>query len=142
MKSQDYTKIMQIKLFDMVNDAIEQIKSNQDMNNSLKVECCLTCHRVLEIYRLRSQAITFNSDNIVQKLNSIKVRLIDDWTEEDNKFILQIYKNSKSEDQIQYEINEIHLGKKDRIFQSEKKIAKQRFNSVHKCREISALTPT
>jgi hypothetical protein len=85
-----------------------------------QLKCCLTCHRVLQLYKLRYQALVFKSDNVSGDLFKLKCKLVNQWDMEDLRFLIHIYKNSKKEIDIKAEINKLQLNdsKKQRSVRS------------------------
>lgn len=43
----------------------------------MKVNCCLVCYRVLELYEMRHYALVFQSENTVKELKLLKLKAID-----------------------------------------------------------------
>lgn len=85
----------------------DEFVQSQDSQRVTLVKCCLTCHRVLQLYKLRYQALVFKSDNVSSDLFKLKCKLVNQWDMEDLRFLVHIYKNSKKEIDIKAEINKL-----------------------------------
>ena len=73
-------------------DLVEELELTPKKEEMIK--CCLACHRVLELYKQRNIALTFQQPNTVRKLQELKYRSISKWNLGDCMFVVQVYKEA------------------------------------------------
>ena len=57
-------------------------------------QVCFHCAKILELFKLRSQAITFPSSRTTSQLNLLKLKKTTYWTQEDVNFLIDLYAKS------------------------------------------------
>ena len=67
--------------------------------------CCLTCYKILELFKIRHYSLVFKSEKTMDDLNKLKTRLIDQWSRNHIEYLLKLYKNGKKDIIIMNEIN-------------------------------------
>lgn len=103
--------LVQFEKKDKVRDVEEDsmVTSLFEDEEQPNMTCCLTCYRVLQLYKLRYQALVFKSDNVLDILFKLKCKLVTQWEMEDLKFLVNLYKHSKKEIDIKTEINKLSV---------------------------------
>ena len=59
------------------------------VGNSLK--SCQCCQRVIELYNMRHQALTFKTEQTLEELKRLKLKLITHWSEDNVKYLVQLF---------------------------------------------------
>jgi hypothetical protein len=59
---------------------------DSSVGNSLK--SCQCCQRVIELYNMRHQAITFKTELTMEELKRLKLKLITHWSEDNVKYLV------------------------------------------------------
>jgi hypothetical protein len=52
------------------------------------ISACLTCNRVLELFKTRSSTLIFNTEQTMEELKRLKMKFTPHWTEENIFFLL------------------------------------------------------
>ena len=73
------------------------LMKNQSNNEEeyKEVSCCNTCYKVLEFFTSRHFALVFLSEQTVEELRKLRLKLINQWTKENMVYLLKIYKKAK-----------------------------------------------
>ena len=71
--------------------AVEKVQLflESGVGNSLK--SCQCCQRVIELYNMRHQALTFKTEQTLEELKRLKLKLITHWSEDNVKYLVQLY---------------------------------------------------
>ena len=66
-------------------------------------QVCFHCAKILELFKLRSHAITFPSSKNSSQLNLLKLKKATYWTQDDVNFLIDIYAKSTHRQQKIFE---------------------------------------
>jgi hypothetical protein len=67
----------------------------------------LACLKVLELFTARYYALVFKTEQTVEELRKLKLKLVNHWTKENLVFLLRIYKEAKKSLYIVSDIEKI-----------------------------------
>lgn len=98
---------------------LEDDEQTEESEEETSLTSCITCHRVLQLYKLRYQALVFKPDKISGDLFALKGKLVTQWDMDDLRFLVGVYKYSKKEIDIKAEINKLTVRGTRRITSSE-----------------------
>lgn len=71
---------------------------------------------MLELFQARYYALVFKTEQTVEELRKLKLRLVQHWTQENLQFLVKLYKESKKSlyivsdiDKIERRVQEMHV---------------------------------
>ena len=68
--------------------ALDKVHLFSESTLSISVKSCQSCQRVIDLFNFRHQALTFKTEQTMDELKRLKLKLITHWSEDNVKYLV------------------------------------------------------